>query len=103
MYHAGSVQDGTSGRERMAAAVRFQFARPTHDVIGLLAAVAVERRMVAGVDLDDAKAERHRVEAGLGVDELEILDGAAGLLHRRAVEPFPGRDDYRRSILISAG
>jgi hypothetical protein len=45
------------------------------------------------VDLDDAKAQGHRVEARLGINQLQVADGAAGLVQRRPVEPLIGRDD----------
>src|SRR5208337_307747 len=35
----------------------------------------------------------HHVEAGLGIDQLQVPDRAAGLLHRRAVEVLSGVDD----------
>jgi hypothetical protein len=54
--------------------------------------------MVPGIDLDHAEAQGQRIEAGLGVDQLQVADGAVGLLHRRAVAPLVGRDDHPRSL-----
>ena len=55
--------------------------------------MAVQRSVLTGVNLDDAEAEGHHVEAGLGIDQLQVPDRAALLLHRRAVEVLGGVDD----------
>ena len=89
----GPVQDGTAGSDRVAPAARFQLPGAADHVIHLFTAVAVQRSVVTGVNLDDAEAESHHVEAGLGIDQLQVSDRAAGLLHRRAVEVLGGVDD----------
>src|SRR5271157_4669872 len=89
----GAVQDGTAGFDRVAPTGRFQLPGTSDHVIHLFTAVAVKRSVLTGVNLDDAEAEAHHIEARFGIDQLQVTDRAAGLLHRRAVEVLGGVDD----------
>src|SRR5262249_30268501 len=64
------------------------------DVVDLLAAVAVQRRVAPRVDLDDAQAQGHRVKPRLGVDQLEVAHRPGGLLHGRAGKSLRRGDDH---------
>ena len=92
----GRLSTAQPGVSRWRRAVRFQLARAADDVVDLFTAVPVQRRVVPGLDLDDAEAECHRVEPGLRIDQLQVADHPAGLLHGRAVEPRPGLDHHAR-------
>ena len=89
----GAVQDGTAGSDRVAPAGRFQLPGTADHIIHFFTAVTVKRSVMTGVNLDDAEAEAHHIEASLGIDQLQVSDRAAGLLHRRAVEVLSGIDD----------
>ncbi len=56
--------------------------------------------MLPGVDLHDAQAERHRIETGFGVDQLQVPDHATGLMHRRTLEALGRGDDDPRFLLV---
>src|SRR5215207_4157269 len=89
-----AVEDGAPGTEGVSFAIDLDLTAPLHDVINLFAFVAVERRVVTGVDLHQAQTEGLRIgEAGLRVDELQVAHRAVVLLHGRAVLELFRRDD----------
>jgi hypothetical protein len=93
MEHSGAIEHSAARGQAVPATFRLQFTCAADDVIDFFAAMAVKWRVMSGIDLDDAQAQTQSVESSFRINELEVADRPALLLHRRPIEPLPGLDD----------